>query len=181
VFETFLHRRNQQLFGIVGVLTLAEPVAVSLRLRAAEALGRAGWIAAGVAVVIACIAVPVRMGRAIDARYTAGTVEQVLAAVPPATRAEPVLNDYSVGGQLIFLGIRPYIDSRADLYGDAFLAKYRDLAVDRKVLMDVLETNHVGWTIFPETEAVVSILDGVPGWRRLETKDGYVIHVRSGG
>ena len=45
----------------------------------------------------------------------------VLDAVPASVRAEPVLNEYGLGGRLIFAGVRPFIDSRADLYGDAFL------------------------------------------------------------
>lgn len=180
IVETLMHRRNQQLLGIVGTLMLVEPFAAGLGLRPSGASGRGGWVAASVAVVIACAAIPLRLERSINPAFDTKTVADVLATVPDSTRAQPVLNDYSVGGDLIFLGIRPYIDSRADLYGDAFLSKYRDIMADRKVLMKVLETNHVGWTIFPDTEAVASILDGVPGWKRLETKNGYAIHVRVG-
>jgi hypothetical protein len=179
ILETLMHRRNQQLLGIVGTLTLIEPFAAGLGLRPSGEMGRAGWVGASVAVAIACVAVPVRLKRPISPDYDAKTVADVLATVPDSTRALPVLNDYGVGGDLIFLGIHPYIDSRADLYGDAFLSKYREMMGDRTVLMEVLEANHVGWTIFPDAQAVASILDGVPGWKRLETKDGYAIHVRS--
>jgi hypothetical protein len=41
----------------------------------------------------------------------------VLAAVPPELRAKPVLNDYGFGGYLIWSGVRPFIDGRADTYG----------------------------------------------------------------
>ena len=180
IVETLMHRRNQQLLGIVGTLMLVEPFAAGMGLRPSGASGRAGWIAASVAVVIACVAIPFRFERSINPEFDAKTVADVLTTVPDSTRALPVLNDYSVGGDLIFLGVRPYIDSRADLYGDAFLSKYRDMMADRKILMEVLETNHVGWTIFPDAQPVAAILDGVPGWKRLETKDGYAIHVRSG-
>jgi len=48
----------------------------------------------------------------------------LLAHVPPELRLQPVFNEYSFGGPLILAGIRPYIDGRADMYGDAFVADY---------------------------------------------------------
>jgi hypothetical protein len=37
----------------------------------------------------------------------------------------------------------------------------------------------IAWTIFPATEAIVPVLDTLPGWKRLLTADGIVIHVRN--
>ncbi len=177
ILETLLHRRNQQLLGIVGVLMLAEPFAAARGLRAARPLGRLGWSA----IVIVLVAIPLRIRGPIDPRFTGGTIAQVLSILPDSVRARPVLNDYSLGGHLIFLGVRPYIDSRADLYGDSFLEGYSKALTDRATLIHELDANHIGWTIFPDSTQTIAILDGLPGWRRLETKDGYVIHVRSGG
>src|SRR5262249_25588975 len=52
----------------------------------------------------------------------------LLAAIPPEFRTQPVFNEYSFGGPLILAGIRPYIDGRSEMYGDAFVADYSEMA-----------------------------------------------------
>jgi hypothetical protein len=94
----------------------------------------------------------------------------------------PVLNDYGFGGYLIYVGIRPYIDSRADLYGDAFLSNFAR-ALDLKspeLLPDLLARHHIGWTLLKPDQAAVALLDRLPGWRRFYADDIAVVHVRSG-
>ena len=99
--------------------------------------------------------------------------------MPLALRAKTVLNDYSLGGQLIFQGVRPFIDSRADLYGDAFLTRYHCITwPDRDALSRALTRFGIVWTIFPSGERIIPVLDQMPGWRRLTEEDGLVIHVR---
>ena len=49
------------------------------------------------------------------------------AHVPASLAAMPVLNEYNFGGFLIFNGVRPFIDGRADMYGDKFLEDYAEL------------------------------------------------------
>jgi hypothetical protein len=110
---------------------------------------------------------------------TGETFAAMLDHVPADLRAKPVLNDYSVGGGLIFQGVRPFIDSRADLYGDAFLADYRKIVwPDRAALERALTEYRIAWTIFPSEDRVVAVMDREPGWRRLYAADGLVIHTR---
>ncbi len=92
------------------------------------------------------------------------TFSAALEAVPFSLRAQPVLNEYGLGGQLIFNGVRPFIDSRADLYGDEFLARYRRIdAADRAELERTLSEYHITWTIFPASHPVVSVMDNGRG------------------
>jgi hypothetical protein len=99
--------------------------------------------------------------------------------VPVALRAKPVLNDYSLGGRLIFQGVRPFIDSRADLYGDAFLTRYRRITwPDRLALDHALAEYGIAWTIFPSDSQIISVLDHERGWHRLIEVNGLAIHVR---
>ena len=44
-----------------------------------------------------------------------------------SSRRKPVLNDYAFGGYLIWSHVRPFIDGRADMYGDAMLGLYGKL------------------------------------------------------
>jgi hypothetical protein len=94
----------------------------------------------------------------------------------------PVLNDYGFGGYLIYVGIPPYIDSRADVYGDEFLSNFaRALELKSpELLPDLLARHHIGWTLLKPDQAAVALLDRLPGWRRFYTDDIAVVHVRSG-
>jgi hypothetical protein len=173
------HVRHEQLLGIVGVLILAEPFGICLARGRAEALGW-GWrrLAAG-AVLIALTALGGRLALPLGPDRTGAAFATTLDHVPPSLREQPVLNEYGLGGQLIFDGVRPFIDSRADLYGDAFLIRYRRIVVpDRAELERALSEYKIVWTIFRSDHPIIQMLDQEPGWRRLAEGNGIVIHVR---
>jgi hypothetical protein len=179
IHAALTHARNEQLLGIVGVLILAEPLGASLARGHAEPLGLPWRRLAVVAALIAVAGLATRAVLPLSQQRTGAAFTAVLDTVPPALRALPVLNDYGLGGQLIFNGVRPFIDSRADLYGDAFLGRYRSLTGANRTELDrVLSEYHIAWTIFPSGFALVALMDQEPGWRRLADADGIVIHVR---
>ena len=94
-------------------------------------------------------------------------------------RERPVLNSYAFGGYLIWAHVRPFIDGRADMFGDEFLALYGRLtAPDPAALDDVLAHYAIAWTIFPRGAGVAAIMDREPGWRRLYADSFAVVHVR---
>jgi hypothetical protein len=104
--------------------------------------------------------------------------QAALAHVPGFVRQTPVLNDYAYGGYLIWNGVRPFIDSRADLYGDVFLSNYAALAApDKDALASTLAYYHVRWTIFRADAPVVKLLDAMPGWHRLYGDNAAVVHM----
>ena len=177
------HVRNEQLLGLVGALVLAEPLGASLQHGGAARLG-AAWrrLAAGAALA-AAVALAVRMTIPLGPDRTGAAFAATLDAVPPALRARPVLNGYEFGGALIFQGVRPFIDSRADLFGDAFLGHFhRIIGGDRPALVEALADYGIAWTIFLPDDRLAAIMDDLPGWRRLAvTTPGAVIHVRDGG
>ncbi len=179
IYGALSHARNEQLLGIVGALILAEPVGASLARGRAEALGVAWqWLSAGAA-LIAVAALAVRISLPLSPEQTGVAFAATLDAVPPSLRAQPVLNEYGLGGKLIFNGVRPFIDSRADLYGDTFLTRYYRIASpDLAELKRALSEYHIAWTIFPSDHPIVPVMDEMPGWRRLVDMDGIVIHAR---
>jgi len=174
VFLALQHQRHEMLLAFAGALALAEPLARAYgqladrqglsapkppRLSAAWTAGAAGLI---VALAGARLLSPVERSNGSTAPISA------VAAVAPATAAAPVLNDYAFGGYLIAAGIRPFIDSRADMYGDAFLAAYARLARgDRAALARVLTRRAVGWTILAPGTPLARSMEAMPGWRRL--------------
>jgi hypothetical protein len=102
-----------------------------------------------------------------------------LSAVPPELRGKPVLNDYAFGGYLIFEHVRPFIDARVELYGDAMLSLYDRLQRgDRDAVEDTLKRYDVAWTILAPDSRIVAALDHEPGWRRLYSDAVAVVHVR---
>jgi hypothetical protein len=179
VHGALMHSRNEQLLGIVGALILAEPLGASLGRGHAAVLGPNGRRVATGAVVGAMLALAIRFGVPLDPQHSGAAFAAVLDRVPPSLRAKPVLNEYGLGGDLIFQGVHPFIDSRADLHGDAFLIEYhRIISPDRAALDRVLSERAIAWTIFPAEQQIVSLLDHEPGWRRLVEIDGLVIHAR---
>jgi hypothetical protein len=108
-----------------------------------------------------------------------GTPDAALAHVPRVVWETPVLNHYGYGGFLIWNGVKVFIDSRADLYGDPALRNYAAIiAPDQMALAANLASHHVRWTIFPANAPVVKLLDAMPGWRRYYQDKVAVVHIR---
>ena len=62
----------------------------------------------------------------------------------------PVLNDYGFGGYLIFEGIPPFIDGRAELYGDEFIKRYvQAMLLDSDELPKLLDRNGIACAPMP--------------------------------
>jgi hypothetical protein len=91
-----------------------------------------------------------------------------LADLPACLRTRPVLNDYSFGPALIFDGIAPFVDSRAELYGDAFLDDYARIADgEPDVINAALRRWDIAWALFPPGHPALRFLEHQPGWHRL--------------
>ena len=99
--------------------------------------------------------------------------------MPGRLRNQPVFNDYGFGGYLISQGVRPFIDGRTDMYGDAFTnAYFRAEQPDVGTLDALLTRWKVAWSILPPNDPVVAVMDRRPGWRRLYADRYAVVHVR---
>ena len=119
-----------------------------------------------------CAALPIVRG---DDPVTPATA---LAHVPRFVRETPVLNEYGFGGYLIWNGVKPFIDSRADLYGDIFLQNYAAITEpDKDALASTLTYYHMRWTLFSAQSPVVKLLDATPGWHRFYADKLAVVHV----
>jgi hypothetical protein len=110
----------------------------------------------------------------------AASPRQLIAHVPVELRGQPVLNGYTFGGPLILAGIKPYIDGRAEIYGDAFVSDYRAITQGDAVKLDsAVEHYGIRWTMVPTSDRhLVQLLDGSPKWRRIYSDRVGVIHVR---
>ena len=180
----FQHVRQEVLLGVIAPLVTAEPLGRALgppppapawRIFSAQLWPRTALaLALLAAVVVGRLAAPTGRTDGPTAPVTA------LAHVPAPLRREPVLNDYNFGGYLIFEGVRPYIDGRADMYGDAFVAE-NDLLErgDASALDHAAKTYKVRWAIFRPDRPLVGVLDHTDGWRRIYTGRFAVVFARA--
>jgi hypothetical protein len=104
---------------------------------------------------------------------------QLIAAVPSSLRDQHVFNGYTFGGPLILAGMRPYIDGRADMYGDAFVLDYSRITDgDVGRFNAVVKQYRIRWTMLPARSVLVQSLDRSAQWKRIYADRVGVIHVR---
>jgi hypothetical protein len=175
------HRRHQIVLAVVGALLLAEPLGAALagsavrRLRD-EAAATRRWALGGA--VAALLLMGLRLGTPLARTDAATAPVTALRQVPAALAQQPVLNAYGFGGYLIWRGVRPFIDGRSDMFGDAFTQAFFKASEDPAALDALLARWKIAWTVFPPDDAAVTLLDHKPGWRRLYADRYAVVHVR---
>ena len=106
--------------------------------------------------------------------------KSAIAALPDEVRGLPGLNGYGFGGPLILAGVRPYIDGRADMYGDDLVIDYqRILSGDRQAFDRAVARYSLRWTMLPPRyRALIERLDSDPAWERIYADKVAVIHRR---
>jgi hypothetical protein len=180
---TLAHQRFVIVLAIVGAMILAEPIAKALRekgWRARPAEGGVNALAASAgAVLIALVLAASSFAIPRGLRNETITPLAALAHVPAEIAARPVFNDWLIGGYLIFTGMRPYIDGRAELYGAGFIRTYLQIVRPDAVLMrETFVRYGVVWTLLAPGNRAMVVLDLMPEWCRVYRDDAAVVHVR---
>jgi hypothetical protein len=179
LYLALIHLRHHMLIAIVGPLILAEPLALALQASAPGATPRHGAAVALVFAVCLGVLTALRLWLPLERADGATTPATALAHVPAALLRSPVLNDYAFGGYLIFSDVRPFIDSRAELYGEKFLDCYvKMVRPDKPALQAALAKYRVRWTIFAADNPAAGAMDAMAGWHRLYADRWAVVHVR---
>jgi len=133
----------------------------------------------GAAVLVAALFL-LRLLIPFEPAYSRTTPQKLIAQVPPGLRTKPVFNEYSFGGPLILAGIKPYIDGRADMYGDTFVLDWVDMADgDMSKFEAAVRKYDIQWTILRPKQKLVKQLDASPRWRRIYADKVGVIHIRA--
>lgn len=106
---------------------------------------------------------------------------RLIGAIPSALRNEPVFNAYIFGGPLILAGIRPYIDGRAEIYGDAFVANYVNITNgDMPAFNRAVQRYDIRWTIVPNSDKrLIDVIESSGAWHRIYADAVGVIDVRT--
>ena len=180
----FTHIRHQSVFTILAALIVTPKLAKPAREQAGPLFDSRAeartWTAA--ATVVAVVLLATRAMIPLVPRETFSNPRGLIAHVPAELRSQPVINEYSMGGPLILAGIRPYIDGRADMYGDDFFKDYLKISDgDRAAFDRAVRKYGIRWTILQNDGRLAKLLDASPEWRRLYSDRVGVIHVRRGG
>ncbi|MFL6795426.1 MAG: hypothetical protein ACJ8D6_10370, partial [Sphingomicrobium sp.] len=167
----FTQVRHQSWFAIVAAVVLPPLFAGK-----PQPLGRVAPLALAAAPLLLIRALWPLTPPETDANPT-----HLLAAIPPDLRTQAVFNEYTFGGPLILAGIRPYIDGRSELYGDAFMTDYVEIAKGDMARFDRAVARYgIRWAVLPAADKskLRDALARSPRWRRIYADKVGVIFVR---
>lgn len=179
------HVRQQAVLAALAPLLLAEPFGRSFApnragTRLDPRIGLADlrrWLPIPAALALAGVAAVagLRLADPLVRRDNGNVPVTAIGHVPPDIAKLPVFNEYAFGGYLIFSGVHPYIDGRADMYGDDWVSEYlRIISADQPDVDEAFGRWGVRWTILSPRDRLVALLDKRPGWRRLYA-DAYAV------
>jgi hypothetical protein len=170
------HVRHQAVLGIVAALVL--PSAFVRSEEEPKRFAPGGNVALGAGLLLAVVAIwAVRLALPEARRDSPSNPLAAIAAIPPSLRGVPVFNSYSFGGPLILSRIRPFIDGRADMYGDDFMFEWERIHDGDAAAFDRAARRWgIGWTILEPDAPLTTLLDKRPGWRRIHADKWAVVH-----
>jgi hypothetical protein len=186
------HVRHADLLGLVGPLVVAGAIGEALGGQAGSLSGLTLWRGAAVlagrvrlsmlattSAVAGIVALPIVLSPIVRGD-DAVTPASALVAAHRLALSGPVFNSEEFGGYLALSGVPDFIDGRVEMFGNDFLAE--DVAAesgDAAAIGRLLSQYGVTWTLLAPQAGAVSVLDGMPGWRRVYADSYAVIHVRS--
>ena len=177
--QTLVHARYGLFLGIAAPVLLADSLAAATgsERQAADLRGfNVAGLAAAAIVLVLCAAL--RIVQPIARTDSPVSPIPALRAIPASLASEPVFNNYAFGGYLIFQGVKPLVDSRADFYGDAYLVDYAKVVSGNAAAVErIFRKYRVTWTLLQPRDPLVALIDRRPGWHRLFTGRYAVVHV----
>lgn len=182
------HNRSVDMLGLLGPLILAAPLAPQVGRREAKSFNahRAAhystWLPA-LAVILLLAFVSIAAGRVFAYQPDPRVTPARAVAAMKATGKTHILNSYDFGGYLIASGVKPFIDGRTELYGEAFtVAQTRALMLsDVDGFLQLLRKYDIDVTLLAPATPAVGLLDHLAGWKRFYADDIAVVHVRTAG
>lgn len=171
------HQRHQMLLAIIGTMLLSDACGERLNGESGKTAPR--WLTPLAAALLALVALA-RIAIPFQPREGSSKPFSAFAHVPRSLLGQPVLNGYDAGGLLISRGVRTYIDGRTDLYGDAFVKRYKAIiGGDQAAIDQAISQYGITWTFLPTESGAVDKFNVMPGWRRLYSDKFVTVHVRN--
>ncbi|HVN00708.1 MAG TPA: hypothetical protein VMT68_10895 [Caulobacteraceae bacterium] len=185
------HIRQEAVLAALAPLLLAESFGKALKPDRVgpRTVAPAGWTppwripsvpVAGALAAMAALVVVARLSQPLVRTDNGNVPVTAFTHVPPELLTQHVFNEYAFGGYLIFKGVKPYIDGRADMYGDDFVAEYLAIAGGAEPDVDkAFKRWDIRWTILGPREPLVRLLDRTPGWKRIYADAFAVVQART--
>jgi hypothetical protein len=177
--------RAAEILALLAPLVLAVPLAKQIGGAGVSNPSAAppprGLLFAGVAIVLMAGTV----AYASVTRFEPDARQSPVAAVATLKKMNftRVFNDYDFGGYLIANGVAPFIDGRAEIYGEKFVVDH-DAAIGLKepeALFRLLDEYKIEATLMRTQSAATKLLDHIDGWQKVYADDIATIHVRKAG
>ncbi|HXW26249.1 MAG TPA: hypothetical protein VEK73_16010 [Xanthobacteraceae bacterium] len=172
------HARNAEVLGLLGPLFVAAPLAAHGSAPAGDATHPRAIADAVVVAMLAALTWALASTGAWAPRAQISPAAAVAAI--KAKGAGPILNDYDFGGYLIHAGLKPFIDGRTELYGEAFTVRHHRAVTLESVddFVRLIDENGIAVTLLNPATPAVGLLDRMGEWERLYADDVAVVHVR---
>ncbi|MBV8926794.1 MAG: hypothetical protein JOZ74_15610 [Bradyrhizobium sp.] len=189
VFMALTHIRNIEAYALVTPLVLAQPFAT--RKQATDSVKRwAGEFCSlpfisGLtrAVIAGCVSAST-LTYADHHEFVFAKRQTPVAALDLLEKrgTKRIFNSYAFGGYMIARDMPPFIDGRAELYGEKLVMTYFNAVEGRRMdnLLTMLDEYDMEATLLAADSPAGLLMDHAPGWTRLYADDTAVIHVRSG-
>jgi hypothetical protein len=188
VYMALTHVRSIEAFAFLSPLVLAKPLA--RRNKPADRVAswaREFWslpYASGLTMVIiaGCVtASTLSYAAHHDFVFTKTQTPAAALDVLKQRGTKRIFNAYAFGGYMIARDMPPFIDGRAELYGETFVMDYFKAMEGRRVdnLLRLLDEYRIDATLVAPDSPAALLLDRMQGWKRLYADDIAVIHVRT--
>jgi hypothetical protein len=137
------------------------------------------WLIAAVIVGLVGLIVVARLAQPLVRHDNGNVPVTAFAKAPAQLLTKPVFNEYAFGGYLIFKGVKPYVDGRADMYGDDFVQEYLAVAGGQQPNVDnEFKRWNIAWAIVSPRDGLVRTLTGRPGWIQIYSDPYAVVFAR---
>lgn len=179
------HVRNMEIFATLAPMVVAMPLAAQFHLGPGDPGRRLPRLHRFAAPGTIVFMLAMSVGAVAYRPYVTSvhTTPAAAIAILKEHKAARVFNDYDFGGYLISQGIPPYIDGRAELYGEAFVMQHsRARALwNPGEFFELLKKHKIDATLLRRKTPGAKLLDHVSGWRKVYFDDLVVVHVREPG
>ncbi|MGV7211762.1 hypothetical protein [Bradyrhizobium sp. UFLA05-112] len=187
IWMALTHNRHIEVFAFLAPLVLAKPF-VEQSVLAGNAAIRQNQERSSPYITMLAVLTIVAAGSTSTVSYLARHSFTFGQAHTPAAAVEVlqqqhvsrIFNQPEFGGYLISQGMRPFMDGRAELYGEKFVMRYAKVIEGRNVkdLLALLDEYKIEATLFFADFPAPQILDHIPGWKRIYTDDRFAVHIR---
>lgn len=172
--------RNGEVLGLLAPLIVAAPLAPQIGPREADACYPAHWSTVLVTILALAVA-SAGAAQAFAYRPNPRIAPAAAVAAVKASGKAHLLNSYDFGGYLIAQGIKPFIDGRTELYGEAFMLRH-DRAVnlrDIRAFLRLLRDKQIDVTLLTPAAPANGLLDWLKDWQRVYADNIAVVYVRT--